>query len=1593
MDRARLRARGDELPGDARASRPGRRCAAVALPPRPCGGGHGGGDARGPEALLAAIAAAAEASPGPTARQDCPAARRGWATGPASTPEPRARTSRRRDGGSHRARSGASCSRSSQSAWTTTSSISAATRSCCCERTRGCGRTSARDLPIVALFQLSRRCASLARHLRGEGGSGASGRDGPGAPAEGSPLARAALLREALAHVLRRRLRPERRHRHHRPRGPLPRRARRRRALAEPVAGARHRPLLRRRARAAAPEEMAARRQPNYVRARGILDGRRAVRRGVLRHQPDGGRDHDPQQRLFLEAAWEALETRGLRPATFPGPDRRLRGHEQQHLLPREPPRRAGRHRARRLADDDDGQREGLPRHARRLQARPAAGPRSTSQTACSTSLVAVCHGRPEPARRTSATWRWPAGVSITLPQKRGYLHQEGGITSPDGHCRAFDETAAGTVFSNGVGIVVLQAARRRASPTATRSTRSSRARPQQRRRRKVSFTAPSVDGQADVIAMAQALAGIDPDTISYVEAHGTGTPLGDPDRDRRPDPGVPRRGRDRTAASARSARSRRNIGHLDAAAGVAGLIKTALALHHKDAPADPALQRAQPEARPREHAVLRRTRRCAPWPAGGRAAPRRRQLVRRRRDQRPRRARGGARSGTAPRAGRAEQLLVLSARSPRRSTRPPRGCATISRAHPERRSPTWRSRSRRAGGGSPTPALVVAASRDDADRAARRAGPPSASRPAAAPSTSAASRSCSRPGRAVRGHGRGVSTTSEPRLPARGRRVLPRCCGRELGLDLRDVLYPSGRAAKSGGARLDADRAHPAGAVRRSSTRSRASGVAGASSPTAMIGHSVGEYVAACLAGVFTRDDALRLVADARRLMQAAARRARCSRCARPRRTSRAAPARRLGSPPRTPRADGRLGRHGRDRARSRRTSRSATWLPPPATSHAFHSAMMDPILERLRGRSWRDPRRRRGCRGSRASPATGSRPRRPPTRVLGAPAAASPCASRRASRGCSSEPDAVLLEVGPGQPLDAGSPAPGPGPSAVVALAPRGRGASLDAQSVAAPPRAGSGSRVPRSTGAPSTTRAGAVGCRCRPIRSSASATGSIRRRRRAGASAFPDRAVTAGASTEDERTPMAHARANASASTATADARGRPPADLVRGPVGPGRRPSSTRGRPSSSSASTRCSSPRRRSDPEDVRREGHLPRAARGPRRRSTPRRPASPSTLPAERAPAPAAAPLGGALAVPTGRGCGGRPSDAGVRRRSVASASDRPAARAHGAAAGDAPRRRARPGDPTPACACRSRDARSAAASRPAAEPQPAAAPPTAIRPVSAVAEEARPAGSRREQEQAGSTSFVERYTRAHRRLEAASRRRTARISPIPRSVAGLPPDLEGDRVPDRRRALGRLAALGRRRQRVRRSRQRLRHDPASATTRTSSREAVDAQLEPGHRDRPADAAGRARWRRVCARWSGHGARGVLQHRLRGGDRRHPHGPHGHRPRQDRDVRRRLPRHLRRGARASTGPAADAALDARSRPGIPPSMVDNVLVLDYGSPAVARAILRAHGDELAAVLVEPVQSRRPELQPREFLHELRAHHRDVAARRSSSTRS
>jgi acyl transferase domain-containing protein len=320
----------------------------------------------------------------------------------------------------------------------------------------------------------------------------------------------------------------------------------------------------------------------DYVKAGAVLDDVELFDAGFFGYTPREAEIMDPQYRLFLEAAWEALEHAGHTADTFGRPIGMYAGvglssYLLNNLLPN-----------RDWIEDSVGFVQAIIGNDRDHLSTLASykldltGPSITVQTACSTSLVAVhlaCQG----LLSGDCDMALAGGVAITIPQRAGYRYQVGGIYSPDGHCRAFAADAQGTVGGNGLGIVVLKrltdalADNDRIYAVIKGSAINNDG------MRKIGYTAPSVEGQARVIRAAHVMADVAPDTISYIEAHGTATPLGDPieiaalNRVFRAE--TERRG----FCAIGSVKT--NIGHLDAAAGVAGLIKTVLMLDQRQIP------------------------------------------------------------------------------------------------------------------------------------------------------------------------------------------------------------------------------------------------------------------------------------------------------------------------------------------------------------------------------------------------------------------------------------------------------------------------------------------------------------------------------------------------------------------------------------------------------------------------------------------------------------------------------------------------------------------------------------------------------------------------------------------------------------------------------------------------------------------------------------------------------------------------------------------------------------------------------------------------------------------------------------------------
>jgi len=329
-------------------------------------------------------------------------------------------------------------------------------------------------------------------------------------------------------------------------------------------------------------ESPAKMRKANYVPAAAVLDGFEQFDAEFFGFSPKEAAILDPQHRQFLEVAWEALENAGHPPEHFNGAIGVYAGCGMGSYFyfnlcsNRDLVDQTGMFLLRHTGNDKDFLATRVS-HIFDLK-----GPSINLQTACSTSLVAV-HFATQALLNGECDMALAGGVTIELPQARGYLYTEGEILSPDGHCHAFDHRAQGTVFGSGAGAVVLRRAKDALRDgdhiwailkgSAVNNDGAAKA----------GYLAPSVDGQARCIAEAQAVAGISADTVQYVECHGTGTYLGDPIEVA----ALTAAFRETTdaVASCKIGSVKTNIGHLDTAAGVASLIKVALALHHRQLP------------------------------------------------------------------------------------------------------------------------------------------------------------------------------------------------------------------------------------------------------------------------------------------------------------------------------------------------------------------------------------------------------------------------------------------------------------------------------------------------------------------------------------------------------------------------------------------------------------------------------------------------------------------------------------------------------------------------------------------------------------------------------------------------------------------------------------------------------------------------------------------------------------------------------------------------------------------------------------------------------------------------------------------------
>jgi phthiocerol/phenolphthiocerol synthesis type-I polyketide synthase E len=679
---------------------------------------------------------------------------------------------------------------------------------------------------------------------------------------------------------------------------------------------------------------------PQWVRSSYVLEGATDFDAGLFGYSPREAELMDPQQRIFMECAWESLDNAGYDPGRFKGAvavyaSVSLSSYLLRALMRQPDLMDAAGSFGVMLANDKDYV---ATRVSHRLGLR---GPAATVQTACSSSLVAL-HLACQSLLSGESDMALAGGSSVSFPQTAGYLYQEGMIFSPDGYCRAFDAKANGTVRGAGAAVVVLKRLSDALKDgdtlhgvllgTAVNNDGAG----------KVGFTAPSVEGQAAVIAEALAISGVTPDDIQYVEAHATGTPLGDPIEVAALNQafGGKETGQKRVALGSLKAA----IGHLDAAAGIAGVVKTVLAMEHGEIPASPHFQQPNPvidfdggpffvPSEPR------------PWKT----------------QDGPRRAGvsafgiGGTNTHVileeAPKAGapaptrRPWHVLPLSARTPAALDAATEQLAAHLDAHPALPLADVAYTLQVGRHAHEHRRAVVVKDLADAKAALRDA------RRLLGGSGTNTRRPVvflfSGQGSQYVDMGRGLYE-QEPAFRAE----VDACAEKlkaHLGLDLRTVLYPAADGREAATEKLkQTSLTQPAlFVVEYALAKLWASwGV----TPQAMVGHSIGEYVAACLSGVFSLDDALALVAARGRLMQSLPAGAMLSARMTPEALAPLMDARLSVAAVNAPGFTVVAGPSDAVDALQAKLEAQKVEATRLHTSHAFHSSMMDPIVEEFR-------------------------------------------------------------------------------------------------------------------------------------------------------------------------------------------------------------------------------------------------------------------------------------------------------------------------------------------------------------------------------------------------------------------------------------------------------------------------------------------------------------------------------------------------------------------------------------------------------------------------------------------------------------------
>ncbi|WP_375491400.1 SDR family NAD(P)-dependent oxidoreductase [uncultured Nostoc sp.] len=690
----------------------------------------------------------------------------------------------------------------------------------------------------------------------------------------------------------------------------------------------------------------------NYVKSSAILENIDLFDAAFFSFNAKEAEVTNPQHRIFLECAWEALENAGYDSNRY---DSRIGIYAGASLnnyysldLNRDPIGSAQCYQTV-IGNDKDFL---TTRVSYKLN---LTGPSITIQTACSTSLVATTLAC-QSLLNYQCDMALAGGVSIHVPQKTGYLHESGGTLSPDGHCRAFDAKAEGTTIGNGVGVVVLKRLSDALADgdcihavirgSAINNDGSG----------KVGYTAPSVNGQAEVIAEAMMLAGVEPETINYIEAHGTGTALGDPIEIAALSQAFCSSTNKKGFCAVGSVKT--NIGHLDAAAGIAGLIKTVLALKHKQIPASLNFEQPNPQIDFANSPFYINTK-LAEWKTG--STPRRAgvsslgiggtnaHVIL---EEAPGGEQGSRGAGEQ---GRKYQLLVVSAKTDSALETATANLANHLQQHPELNlaDVAYTLQVGRAEFNHRR-VLVCEDIEDvvlqDPERvftglvesgvhvgaASRREVTPQEYRPIV----------FMFPGQGAQYVDMGKELyQTEPIF----QQQVDLCCQLlqpHLGLDLRSLIYPNESESKAAAERLQqTDITQPALFVIEYALAKL--WMSWGISPQMMIGHSIGEYVAACLAGVFSLEDALAIVAIRGRLMQQLPAGAMLSVSQTEAEIKTLLNKNLSLAASNAPRLCVVSGTHNAVDTIHQQLTALGVECRPLHTSHAFHSAMMEPIIE----------------------------------------------------------------------------------------------------------------------------------------------------------------------------------------------------------------------------------------------------------------------------------------------------------------------------------------------------------------------------------------------------------------------------------------------------------------------------------------------------------------------------------------------------------------------------------------------------------------------------------------------------------------------